>query len=75
VQVIRYDGIGSPTSFSVPDIDEDAIDSFLANRDNIGEQLAGFMPGPSSDGQMTRTLKDIVFSVERLPDEPYILPQ
>jgi hypothetical protein len=75
VQVVLYDGSGIGTLFNVPDVDEDAIDSFLANRDAVGDQLAGAMPGPFSDGQMTHTLTDIVFSVERLPNEPYIQPK
>lgn len=72
IEVLLYDGSGSTTLFTVPAVDEDAIDSFLVNRDEIGEQLAGAMPGPFSDGQMTHTLKDIIFSVERLPNEPYV---
>lgn len=69
VEVTLYDGSGGQISFTVPDVDEDAIDSFIANRDVVGEQLTGAMPGPFSDGQMTRTLENIVFSAERLPNE------
>ncbi len=48
------------------------IDTFIANRDAVGEQFTGSMPGPFSDGQMTSTLENIVFSVERLPDRQLI---
>jgi hypothetical protein len=73
-----YDGDGNPYSFTLPplpSVHEDEIDSFIMNRNAVGEQVAGSIPGPFSDGQMTHTLENIVFSVERLPDEPYVMPQ
>jgi len=73
VQVTLYDGEGNVNYFYPPNVHEDEIDSFIANRDVEGEQFAGSMPGPFSDGQMTHTLEDIVFSVERLPDR--VMPQ
>jgi hypothetical protein len=42
------------------------IDTFITNRDEVGEQFAGSMPGPFGESS---ELKNIVFSVERLPNE------
>ena len=75
VLVTLYDGEGNAYYFYPPNVHEDEIDSFIANRDAVGEQFAGSMPGPFSDGQVTHTLEDIVFSVERLPDRVMPEPQ
>jgi hypothetical protein len=75
VLITLYDGEGNAYYFSPPNVHEDEIDSFIANRDVEGEQFAGSMPGPFSDGQMTHTLEDIIFSVERLPDRVMLQPQ
>jgi|WetSurMetagenome_2_1015567.scaffolds.fasta_scaffold320779_2 hypothetical protein len=75
VQVNLYDGEGNAYYFYLPNVHEDEIDSFIANRDAEGEQFAGSMPGPFSDDPMTHTLEDIIFSVERLPDRIMPDPQ
>ena len=66
VQVTLYDGEGNAYSFYPPNVHEDEIDSFIANRDAIGDQFAGSMPGPFQ-GE-TPVLENIIFSVERLPN-------
>ena len=43
------------------------IDSLIANRDAVGEQFTGSMPGPFL-GEVT-VLENIVFSVERVPNQ------
>ena len=49
-------------------IPEDWIDSLIANRDAVGEQFTGSMPGPFQ-GVETLVLENIVFSVERLANQ------
>jgi hypothetical protein len=55
------------TSLFLGQIPEDWIDSLIANRDAAGEQFAGSMPGPFQ-GE-TPVLEDVVFSVERIPNQ------
>ena len=68
--VYFYDSNGSETSFYLGQIPEGMIDSLIENRDAPGEQFAGAMPGPFQGGE-TPVLENIIFSVERLPDEEY----
>jgi hypothetical protein len=67
--ITLYDGDGNLFFFDPPNVSEGAIDSFITNRDAVGGQFAGAMPGPFQDRQLTHTLENVVFSVERLPDE------
>jgi hypothetical protein len=62
-----YDQYGNWTEFDATSISDGMIDTFITNRDAIGEQFAGSMPGPFQ-GESPE-LKDIIFSVERLPNE------
>jgi hypothetical protein len=60
---------GNPFLSQIP---EGMLDSFITNLDEIGEQFSGVMPGPFSytdAQQQNHTLENIIFSVERLPDE------
>jgi hypothetical protein len=68
-RVYLYDSWGVSTYLDLGGIPLGMIDAFLTNRDEPGEQLSGSMPGPFQDGQMSHTLKNLIFSVERLPDE------
>ncbi|OHD75174.1 MAG: hypothetical protein A2177_06645 [Spirochaetes bacterium RBG_13_68_11] len=63
-----YDSDGGLTDFYLPNVPEGMIDTFIANRDAVGEQFAGSLPGPFYGGE-TPALENIIFSVERLPDE------
>ena len=56
------------TSVYLGQVPEDWIDSLIANRDVVGAQFAGSMPGPFQ-GE-TPVLENIMFSVERLPNAP-----
>jgi hypothetical protein len=56
-----------PTSLYLGQIPEEWIDALIANRDAVGEQFAGSMPGPFQ-GE-TPVLENVVFSVERLPNQ------
>lgn len=63
------DSFGQTTWISLGGIPSGMMDTFITNRDEVGEQFAGSMPGPFGESP---ELKDIVFSVERLPNEEYI---
>jgi hypothetical protein len=67
-----YDSDGWSTDFYLPRVPEGMIETFVANRDAVGEQFAGSLPGPFY-GVETPALEDIIFSVERLPDEQAII--
>ena len=62
-----WDSDGTSTSLYLSQIPEGMMDSFIANRDAVGEQFAGVMPGPFQSE--TPVLENIIFSVERLPNE------
>jgi hypothetical protein len=62
-----YDSLGEPTWISLSGIPAGMMDTFITNLDEVGEQFAGSMPGPFQ-GESPE-LKNIVFSVERLPNE------
>ena len=62
-----WDSYGDSTSLFLSQIPGGMIDSFIANRDAVGEQFAGAMPGPFQSE--TPVLENIIFSVERLPNE------
>lgn len=66
-----YDSYGNSTMLDIGSIPSGMIDTFIVNRDAVGEQLAGSMPGPFDEGGTTpiHELKDITFSVERLPNQ------
>jgi len=68
-----WDSYGDSTWLYLSQIPEGMIDTFIANRDAIGEQFAGSMPGPFQ-GESPE-LKNIVFSVERLPNQQMIEAQ
>ena len=63
-----FDSWGSSMYFDLGWIPLGMMDSFITNRDEVGEQFAGSLPGPFSGGEVSE-LKNIIFSVERLPDE------
>jgi len=62
-----YDSSGWGTEYDIPSIPDGMIDSFIVNRDSVGEQFAGSMPGPFTGN--SPVLENIVFSVERLPNQ------
>jgi len=68
-QAELYDSFGQTTLIPLSDIPAGMMDTFITNRDAVGEQFSGSMPGPFQ-GESPE-LKNIVFSVERLPNEPY----
>lgn len=72
-----YDSAGESVWMFLSQIPEGMLDTCISNRDAIGEQFSGAMPGPFDEGGTTpiHELKNILFSVERLPDQTYELPQ
>lgn len=72
-----YDSEGTEVWMFLSQIPEGMFDAFISNRDAVGEQFAGSMPGPFDEGGTTpvHELKNIIFSVERLPNQTYQLPQ
>jgi hypothetical protein len=62
-----YDSDGSDTYLFLSQIPDGMIDTFITNRDAVGEQFSGAMPGPFQ-GE-TPILENVIFSVERLPNE------
>lgn len=69
VYATLYDQYGNGTQFDIPSVSYGMIDSFIANRDAVGEQFAGSMPGPFSEDDGFSVLENVIFSVERLPNE------
>lgn len=69
VSVVVSDSSGGYRSFEIPDVPDGLIDAWIENRDAVGEQLKGSMPGPFMQVDGSSTLRDINFSVERLPNE------
>jgi hypothetical protein len=65
-----YDSDGFRTDFNLPSVPYGMIDAFITNRNEVGEQFSGSLPGPFY-GTETPALENIIFSVERLPDELY----
>jgi hypothetical protein len=67
VEVDRYDGDGNWSYFDLPNVHEDEIESFLQNRDQVGEQVTGSITGEFLDNWESQSIANVIFSVERLP--------
>ena len=62
-----WDSYGNSTWLYLSQIPYGMLDTFIANRDAVGGQFTGTMPGPFQ-GE-TPVLENVIFSVERLPNE------